>query len=94
MKTLYLYFLALLTLFSVPALADQPNRAAMGFKQWVEASGCVFVDQGGYSTIEAATGGFCPAMKGYITSGTFKATIDPDGIPGNGDETTETRRDG
>lgn len=94
MKTLYLYILALLTAFAFPALADQPNPTS-SWPEFVEASGCVIVDKGGYSNLASKDGGNCPysvtlAFSGF--SGTGTELIDPDGIAGNGDEYRKPNR--
>ena len=60
MKHVLLTIIAMLATFTVPALAETPNRTTMSFAEFVEASGCVIVDKGGYSNLAAADGGNCP----------------------------------
>jgi hypothetical protein len=49
-----------LALVASASLAETPNSTTMSFKEFVEASGCVIVDKGGYSNLAAASGGNCP----------------------------------
>jgi hypothetical protein len=88
MKAIYLTALALFAVFAVPALADQPNRTKMGWKEYAEASGCIFVDKGGYSNLALASDPSDPCPAGVIKSfwGVGSRLVDPDGTPGTGDE--------
>lgn len=67
MKAIYLTTLAMLATFASPALAETPNRVTMSFPEFVEASGCVIVDKGGYTNLASKDGGNCPAsvVKAY-----------------------------
>lgn len=86
MKAIYMTALALAAVFAVPALADAPNRTTMTFEEFVNASGCVIVDKGGYSNLAAAEGGNCPFAVTQAWVGNYSRTVDPDGTPGTGDE--------
>lgn len=86
MKAIYLTILALGTVFAVPALAERPNHTTMTFEEFVNASGCVIVDKGGYSNLAAAEGGNCPFAVTQAWVGNYSRTVDPDGVPGNGYE--------
>ena len=90
MKTVYLTALALAAVFAVPALAETPNRTTMGWKEYAEASGCIFVDKGGYSNLALASDSSDPCPAKVINSfwGVGSRLVDPDGVPGNGDEYT------
>ena len=69
------------------ALADAPNRTTQGFAEFVEASGCVLVDMGGYSNLAAANGGNCPASVVTAFNGTgSKIVAGADGILGTADD--------
>ena len=46
--------IAALLFASTAAVAETPNPTTMGWKAFAEASGCVFVDKGGYSNIALA----------------------------------------
>lgn len=54
MKSIYLTTIAMLATFAVPALAETPNSITMSWSEFVEASGCVIVDKGGYSNLALA----------------------------------------
>lgn len=81
--------LAMLTALALPAVAE-PNRTTMGWKQFAEASGCIFVDKGGYSNLALASDPSDPCPPKVINAfwGVGSKLVDPDGIPGNGDEYT------
>lgn len=55
-----LMIVAAVALMGTAALASTPNRTTMTYAEFIEASGCVIVDKGGYSNLEAAGGGNCP----------------------------------
>lgn len=59
MKTLILT--TALAFAASTAMAETPNRTTMGFEEFLNASGCVLVDKGGYQNIAATDGGNCPA---------------------------------
>jgi len=87
MKTTILTTLAMLATFAVPALAETPNRVTMTFAEFVEASGCVIVDKGGYSNLAAADGGNCPfeVTAAFNGVGTIRVA-GADGILGTADD--------
>lgn len=87
MKAIYLTALALAAVFAVPALAEAPNRTTMSFEEFVNASGCVIVDKGGYSNLEAAEGGNCPFAVTQAWVGNYtRLDAGPDGITGTADD--------
>ena len=70
-------------LLAAAAQAETPNRSTMSWPEFVEASGCVIVDKGGYSNLAAKDGGNCPfsvtqAFVGNYTR--FEADMNGDGI--------------
>ncbi len=74
-------------LIAAPVLAETPNRVTMSFPEFVEASGCVIVDKGGYSNLAAADGGNCPASVVIAFNGVGDvATPGADGILGTADD--------
>lgn len=87
MKKIFLATAAALVLAG-SAFAATPNRTTMGFKDFVEASGCTFVTASDGTTINAQgpNGGGCLAIAAYSAPGS--RLVDPDGIAGNGDEYT------
>ena len=89
MKANLLTTIALLTVFAVPALADNPNRVTMSWPEFVAASGCVIVDKGGYSNLAAVDGGNCPASVAIAFNGvgTLQGiNTGPDGLLGTADD--------
>lgn len=90
MKTKLLALLTAASLLAFPAMADTPNRVTQSFKQFVEASGCVIVDKGGYSNLAAADGGNCPFSVTQAFVGNYSVLVDPDGVPNSGDEYTKS----
>lgn len=90
MKTTILAMIAAASLFAFPAFADAPNRTTQSFKEFVEASGCVIVDKGGYSNLAAKDGGNCPFSVTQAFIGNYSITVDPDGVPNSGDEYTKS----
>jgi hypothetical protein len=92
MKTVYLTALALCAVFAVPALAETPNRTTMGWKEYAEASGCIFVKASDGTTTNLALASDpsdpCPAKVINGFWGVGSRLVDPDGVPGNGDEYT------
>jgi hypothetical protein len=89
MKTIYLYVIALATAFAFPVVAETPNRTTMSFKEFVEASGCVIVDKGGYSNLAAVDGGNCPFAVTQAFIGNYHkrvATEGDDGVLGTPDD--------
>jgi hypothetical protein len=86
MKTLIMTAALLL---GTAAAAETPNRTGMGWKEYVEASGCVFVDMGGYSTLALASDPSDPCPAKVINSfwGVGSLMSDgPDGLPGTADD--------
>ncbi|MES2814499.1 MAG: hypothetical protein V4720_06355 [Pseudomonadota bacterium] len=84
------FLLTCLSLFSfaaLPALAETPNRTTMGFETFVEASGCVLVDKGGYSNLAASDGGNCPAsvVQAFVGNA-HRIDAGADGILGTADD--------
>lgn len=89
MKTILLTTAAMIGALVLPSLAfavTKSSASAMSFPEYVASVGCVLVDKGGYSTVEAPGGGFCDGMSAHLVAGTNLLTIDPDGVPGTGDE--------
>lgn len=89
MNAIYTTLLALLAVFALPALADTPNRTTMGWKAYAEASGCVFVDKGGYYNLALASDPTdpCPAsVRRAFWGGSSIATPGPDGVLGTDDD--------
>ena len=89
MKTVILTTAAMIGALVLPSLAfavTKSSASAMSFPEYVASVGCVLVDKGGYSNVEAPGGGFCDGMQGHLVAGTNLLTIDPDGAPGTGDE--------
>lgn len=67
-------------LISTAALAETPNRTTMSFAEFVEASGCVIVDKGGYQNLAAADGGNCPfAVTQAFIGNSSRFTTDKNG---------------
>lgn len=86
MKTLTI---TALILSASTAMADTPNRVTMSFPEFVEASGCVIVDKGGYSNLAAVDGGNCPASVeiAYFGVGSLQGiNPGPDGTLGTADD--------
>ena len=83
-------------LMPLATFADTPNRAAMTFPEFVEASGCVIVDKGGYSNLAAKDGGACDygVTLAFISGGADRGwTYDAgaDGLTGTPDDIGRTR---
>lgn len=78
-------------IIAAPALAETPNRTTMSFPEFVEASGCVIVDMGGYQNLASASGGNCPFAVTQAFVGNY-STIDAgaDGILGTADDFTRS----
>jgi hypothetical protein len=74
-------------LIAAPVLAETPNRTTMSFEEFVNASGCVVVDKGGYANLEATDGGNCPAsvVTAFNGVGTVR-TAGVDGVLGTADD--------
>ena len=85
MKTITLAAFA--AAFALPALAETPNRTTMSFPEFVEASGCVMVDKGGYSNLAAKDGGNCPfsVTRAFIGSSS-RIDAGADGVLGTSDD--------
>ncbi len=69
--------------------ADTPNRVTMSFPEFVEASGCVVVDKGGYSNLAATDGGNCSAsvVVAFNGAGSLQGiNPGPDGTLGTADD--------
>ena len=74
-------------LLAAAAQAETPNRATMSFPEFVEASGCVIVDKGGYSNLADKDGGNCPAsVTTAFSGGKHKMIPGLDGILGTPDD--------
>jgi hypothetical protein len=69
---------------AAPALAE--NRQGLTLRQFVEARGCTFVAVKNSNAfwVQGPNGGGCAAVASFLPVG--KRLVDPDGIPGNGDE--------
>lgn len=88
MKKILALTTAALTI-AAPALAETPNRVTMSFPEFVEASGCLVVDKGGYSNLAATDGGNCPAsvVIAFNGVGTLQGiNPGPDGTFGTADD--------
>lgn len=60
MKTVILTTAAMIGALVLPGIAfavTKSSASAMSFPEYVAAAGCVLVDKGGYSTVEATGGG-------------------------------------
>lgn len=78
---------AAVALLSTAALAVTPNRTTMSFEEFVEASGCIVVDKGGYSNLEAVDGGNCPFSVTQEWVGNYsRIDAGDDGVLGTGDD--------
>jgi hypothetical protein len=78
---------AAVAVFAFPAFADVPNRVTMSWPEFVEASGCTFVDKGGYSNLAAKDGGNCPRAVVTAFWGVGSKTLPgADGILGTADD--------
>lgn len=89
MKTIIITTAAFIGALVLPGLAmavTKSSASAMSFPEYVAAHGCVIVDKGGYSNVEAPGGGFCDGMQGHLVAGTNLLHVDPDGVPNSGDE--------
>ena len=76
-----------LTLTASAAMAETPNRVTMSFPEFIEASGCVIVDKGGYSNLAAADGGNCPFAVTQAWVGNYsRIDAGTDGILGTADD--------
>lgn len=85
MKTLFAAIL--MSTVALPVLAETPNRTTMSFKEFVEASGCVIVDKGGYSNLASASGGNCPfAVTQAFVGNYHRYDVGDDGIKGTADD--------
>lgn len=86
MKTVFASLTAL-ALIGTAALAETPNRTTMSFKEFVEASGCIVVDKGGYSNLESASGGNCPFAVTQAWVGNYsRIDAGADGVIGTADD--------
>ena len=86
--TLTFLFLAMI---GTAVVAETPNRTNMSFEEFVNASGCVIVDKGGYSNLAATDGGNCPFAVTQAFIGGYHKTVEvdgpgPDGVFGNSDD--------
>lgn len=82
----YLTILATIAM-ATAAYAERPNNVTMSFKEFVEASGCVIVDKGGYSNLEAVGGGNCPFAVTQAFIGNYhRIDAGPDGVLGTVDD--------
>lgn len=83
----HLILTALLTTIALPAIAETPNRTTMSFEEFVNASGCVIVDKGGYSNLAANDGGNCPSAVTQAWVGNYSRTsAGADGVLGTSDD--------
>lgn len=74
-------------MIAAPAFAETPNRVTQSFAEFVEASGCVLVDKGGYSNLASVDGGNCPQSVVIAFTGTgTKIIAGADGILGTADD--------
>jgi len=90
MKLTLILTAALIGGVALPALAETPNRN-MSFREFVEASGCVLVDKGGYYNLAAEDGGNCPFAVTQAFVGTYtKRGPGADGILGTADDRSVT----
>ena len=84
---------ALIGGIALPSLtfAETPNRTTMSFEEFVNASGCVIVDKGGYANLEASQGGNCPFAVTQAFVGNY-SVIDAgaDGVLGTSDDFTRS----
>jgi hypothetical protein len=89
MKKLILTTAALM--LATPVLAETPNRTTMSFEEYLNASGCVLVDMGGYQNIAATDGGNCSAavVASFTVPGS-RVEAGADGILGTADDRTVT----
>lgn len=87
MKLIHFLTAFLAMAFSTMAYAETPNRTTMTFEEFVNASGCVIVDMGGYSNLASASGGNCPFAVTQAWIGNYSKPIPgADGIPGTADD--------
>jgi hypothetical protein len=86
MKKTFLLTAALIG-FGLAAAAETPNRVTMSYPEFIEASGCVIVDKGGYQNLAAKDGGNCPFAVTQAWVGNYSVT-DPgaDGVLGTADD--------
>ena len=85
----HLLIIAALTgcLLAAAAQAETPNRATMSWPEFVEASGCVIVDMGGYNNLAAKDGGNCPySVSVAFRGGSYRPGPGEDGIFGTPDD--------
>lgn len=71
------------------AMADTPNRTTMGWHEFLEASGCVVVDMGGYGNIRLASDVTdpCPASVRFAFWGGYsRLDAGADGVLGTADD--------
>ena len=91
MKKIALTIVAAISLAAGAAFADgvKPNRVTQSFAEFIEASGCVIVDKGGYSNLASVKGGACPqAVVTAFTGAGTKTLAGVDGILGTADDVT------
>lgn len=80
---------ATLAFIGTASVAETPNSSTMGWREYAEASGCVFVDMGGYLNIRSAADQTdpCPAEVRTAFFGIGSAiNAGADGILGTADD--------
>lgn len=86
MKLTLILTAALIGGIALPTLAETPNRN-MSFREFVEASGCVIVDKGGYLNLAAKDGGNCPFAVTQAFIGNYtKRVAGADSVLGTADD--------
>lgn len=96
MKSIYLTIIALITAFAFPAMAEAPNRTTMGFREFVEASGCIIVDRGGYSNLALASDPTDPCPFAVVTAFNGVGSLrkaGPDGVLNTPDDVFGPEKD-
>lgn len=76
-------------ILATPVLAETPNRTTMGWNEFIEASGCVVVDMGGYGNIRLAADVTdpCPASVRFAFWGGYtRLDAGDDGVLGTADD--------
>ena len=79
---------AFLAMTATASGAEIANPTTMGWREYSEARGCVWVDKGGYFNLALASDPTDPCPDAVRTAffGKGSRLVDPDGVPGNGDE--------
>jgi hypothetical protein len=80
-----------LALTASATYAEAPNRTTMSFPEFVEASGCVIVDKGGYQNLASVDGGNCPFAVTQAFIGNYSVLdAGADGVLGTSDDFTRS----